>query len=431
MMLDPDTDIQFRKGGKIMKKTPRKFQAGGETEAPKTGMELELDNMRKDRRNQRGFQNYEAGRSTMLGPKVPAPTPPKPFGKKAEEEKKLAKGGKIRKFNEGGDVTQDTRERRADEKDKSRKESAPIESRTTPYTSGDFDKRVSPETDWPSSTAKSEPNEGRGGGAGATEPDYVPTTGVREGRNSNISDDTRKRAEAAMNRQGEKKAPKVAKSAPKKDYGERGNMYGERSFKPPELTAEERAERSKKEREQGIERVYPEALLPIGRAASMARNALSRMFGKGAADDAASSAGTALAREAGPRITRLPDGPRVEIPRALPGNSRAALPPPAEGSRAALTGQPPMLPSPAARLPAPARPASPTRASARNRDEEVMAAEGGPNFGLKKGGKVAKYAKGGGIESKGKTQGKIVKMAKGGSVKGWGMARGSRAAKIV
>jgi len=59
-----------------------------------------------------------------------------------------------------------------------------------------------------------------------------------------------------------------------------------------------------------------------------------------------------------------------------------------------------------------------------------MAAEGGPNF-FKKGGKIAKYAKGGGIESRGKTAGKIVKMAKGGSVKGWGIARGSRKTKIV
>jgi hypothetical protein len=49
----------------------------------------------------------------------------------------------------------------------------------------------------------------------------------------------------------------------------------------------------------------------------------------------------------------------------------------------------------------------------------------------KEGGKVAKYAKGGGIESRGKTAGKIVKMAKGGSVKGWGIARGSKKTKIV
>jgi len=38
--------------------------------------------------------------------------------------------------------------------------------------------------------------------------------------------------------------------------------------------------------------------------------------------------------------------------------------------------------------------------------------------GMKKGGKVAKYARGGGIEVKGKTKGKMVKMAAGGCAKG-------------
>jgi len=35
--------------------------------------------------------------------------------------------------------------------------------------------------------------------------------------------------------------------------------------------------------------------------------------------------------------------------------------------------------------------------------------------GMKKGGKVAKYARGGGIETKGKTKGTMVKMAMGGA----------------
>jgi hypothetical protein len=41
----------------------------------------------------------------------------------------------------------------------------------------------------------------------------------------------------------------------------------------------------------------------------------------------------------------------------------------------------------------------------------------------KKGGKVAKYAKGGGVEAKGKTKGKVVKMATGGSVRGYGISK--------
>lgn len=69
------------------------------------------------------------------------------------------------------------------------------------------------------------------------------------------------------------------------------------------------------------------------------------------------------------------------------------------------------------------------RRAARNEDELRMADEGNPNF--KRGGKVAKYAKGGGIESKGKTKGTVVKMAKGGSVKGWGISRGAKACKMV
>jgi len=36
MPFDPDTEIQYRKGGKIMKKTPRKFQAGGTTASAPT-----------------------------------------------------------------------------------------------------------------------------------------------------------------------------------------------------------------------------------------------------------------------------------------------------------------------------------------------------------------------------------------------------------
>lgn len=425
MKLDPDTDIQFRKGGKIMKKMPRKFQAGGQTEAPKTGIELELENVRKDRFTQKGLGNYNAERPTMLGPRIPKPTPPKPFDTKKEEEKKYAKGGRIRKFSEGGDmVTGDTRERRADEKDKPRKEPAPIVNRTKP----DEPKSVG----GGGGSASTEPDYSpRGGGAGATEPDYAPTKVANEQREKKEAPKAASKPapKAASKPQELRFPPKIPK--PDENYGNEG--YGRGKYEPPKLTSEQQAARNKQEREQGLEGVYPEAFLPLARAAGVARSALGRLFGRGAAEEGAGATGTALAREAGPRITRLPDGPRVEMPRAqdlLPGRGRAALPPPAEGSRAALTGRPPMLPSPAARLSAPTRPATPTRFPARSLEEEIMAGEGNPNF-FKKGGKVAKYAKGGGVESKGKTKGKIVKMAKGGSVKGWGIARGSRSAKIV
>ena len=45
-------------------------------------------------------------------------------------------------------------------------------------------------------------------------------------------------------------------------------------------------------------------------------------------------------------------------------------------------------------------------------------------MGMKKGGKVKKYARGGGIESRGKTRGTVVKMARGGGVESRGKTRG-------
>lgn len=101
MPLDPDTEIQYRKGGKIMKKMPRKFQSGGQTEAPKTGMELERENVRKDRATQQGLDNYNAERPTMLGPRVPKPTPPKPSEKSPVAKKK---GGAVKKYARGGGI---------------------------------------------------------------------------------------------------------------------------------------------------------------------------------------------------------------------------------------------------------------------------------------------------------------------------------------
>lgn len=69
------------------------------------------------------------------------------------------------------------------------------------------------------------------------------------------------------------------------------------------------------------------------------------------------------------------------------------------------------------------------RELARSRARAGLPAD--PSQVYKSGGKVAKYAKGGGVESKGKTKGTVVKMAKGGSVKGWGISRGAKACKMV
>ena len=375
MPFDPDTEIQYRKGGKIMKKTPRKFQTGGTTAsapapkpAPKGGPKELQDEAKRLKEEARDKKQQEAAENF--------------YEDKQRLGNKMKKGGKVRKFAEGG--------------------------------------------------------------------------GVREGQHSGIDDETRARArnfargdleepktaKPTVRKAAPKAAPKATPKAPPKQEAPKKN---EDSYEPSELTAEERNERNKKEREQGLEGVYPEALLPLGRAAGLARNALGRIFGKGA-QEGAGSTGIALAREAGPTVRRLPDGPRVEISRAqdaLSGGRRTALPAPAEGSRAALSGPTPKLPAPAARLPAPAprlsAPSSPPNPASSAQADAIMAAgrnraanareeaQGLKDFyqaGLyKKGGKVAKYAKGGGIEAKGKTKGKVVKMAKGGSVRGYGISK--------
>ena len=65
------------------------------------------------------------------------------------------------------------------------------------------------------------------------------------------------------------------------------------------------------------------------------------------------------------------------------------------------------------------------------KDYEVLKSLGRRLLTTSSGQNVSGFAKGGGVEAKGKTKGKVVKMAKGGSVKGWGIARGSRATKMV
>jgi hypothetical protein len=186
MPFDPDTEIQYRKGGKIMKKTPRKFSAGGGTEAPKTGMDLELENARKDRFNQQGLENYE-NKGRKLGPRVstPSPTPslPKP-GEKPEVKK--AKGGKIAKFVGGGDVREGEHSG-IDEETRARVRNFLRGDLEEPKTAKPTVRKAAPKTT-PRVTPKTAPKkEMTGGGAGSTEPSYAP-----------------------------------------KNYGERGNMFGER-----------------------------------------------------------------------------------------------------------------------------------------------------------------------------------------------------------
>jgi hypothetical protein len=93
MPFDPDTEIQYRKGGKIMKKTPRKFSAGGTAPAPapkpapKGGPKELQDEAEKMRQEARDKKQQEAGqRRPNLG------------------QVGLKKGGKVKKYADGGET---------------------------------------------------------------------------------------------------------------------------------------------------------------------------------------------------------------------------------------------------------------------------------------------------------------------------------------
>jgi hypothetical protein len=92
MPFDPDTEIQYRKGGKIMKKTPRKFSAGGAAPAPtpkpapKGGPKELQDEAEKLKQEARDKKQQEAGQRR--------PDLSKPF----------KKGGKVKKFSDGGET---------------------------------------------------------------------------------------------------------------------------------------------------------------------------------------------------------------------------------------------------------------------------------------------------------------------------------------
>jgi hypothetical protein len=93
MPFDPDTEIQYRKGGKIMKKTPRKFSAGGTAPAPapkpapKGGPKELQDEAEKMRQKEREEKERAAGqRRPNLG------------------QVGLKKGGKVKKYADGGET---------------------------------------------------------------------------------------------------------------------------------------------------------------------------------------------------------------------------------------------------------------------------------------------------------------------------------------
>jgi len=107
MPFDPDTEIQYRKGGKIMKKTPRKFQAGGATasaptSAPKPApkrvttpsdqpdpetaakMRQQAAEAKMDERQRKAAEDF--------------------YGDKQRLGNKMKKGGKVKKYADGGET---------------------------------------------------------------------------------------------------------------------------------------------------------------------------------------------------------------------------------------------------------------------------------------------------------------------------------------
>lgn len=99
MPLDPDTEIQYRRGGKIMKKSPRKFQAGGATPAPSPDrvppaeaakMKAEKEQQRREAATQKkGAEKPDLGKLGF---------------KKGGKVRKFVDGGKIAKYAKGGGV---------------------------------------------------------------------------------------------------------------------------------------------------------------------------------------------------------------------------------------------------------------------------------------------------------------------------------------
>lgn len=309
MQLDPDNETEYRRGGKIMKKIPRKFSAGG-TPAPR---------------------KYEPPKPTPGNPRAPklgdddfvSPETQESMKRQKEEEKfdeaqrkrgaqrpnlgkiGFKKGGKIRKYEDGGPVDPTQAEQDARE----------IKTAQDQVAARDADMALNPNT-------------------------------TPKGRFKD--DDTYSRAYNYVNKL---RLPPGA--APEKDYEVSGGIKSAPKAAPRKFSASKPAPKSE-----------PRKSEPKSAPAPSPKT----------------SSDTSLSRGLGDKF--------VAMDKALRGAT------PGMGGYEALK---------------------------KARDEAKAAYDKS----------VAKYARGGGVERKGKTAGKIVKMAKGGSVKGWGMARGSKKAKMV
>lgn len=361
MQLDPDNETEYRRGGKIMKKTPRKFSAGG-TPTPR---------------------KYEPPKPTPGNPRAPklgdddfvSPETQESMRRQKEEEKfdeaqrkrgaqrpnlgkVFKKGGKVKKYEDGGAVDpaqaeQDAREiKTAQDQMAARDADMALNPNTTPK--GRF-------SDDTYSRAYNYVNKLRLPPGAAAEKDYEVSGGTKSApkaapRKFSAPKPTPKKEDSgALTSKGGGTEPDVPPQY-KRDAPTLGNRGEKRSFNTENA-------------------LMLASAIPAVRGVRAAKGALDTLR----TSRAAKKAGDAVAE-------------------------------------ANKVGK-------AAKEAAAARKRAP-----KDLDEERMAGEGGPNF--RRGG-VAKYAKGGGVERKGKTVGKIVKMAKGGSVRGYGISKVTNKTKYV
>jgi hypothetical protein len=330
MPLDPDTEIQYRRGGKIMKKMPRKFQAGGATPAPSPDRvpPAEAAKMKAEKEQQRreAATQKKGAERPNLG-------------------KLFKKGGAVRKFNEGGDVDWVPQ---------------------TKYKNlGDFFRGKRMEEAKPAEAAPEAPRVRDRG-----DRFLAQTQAEREGQD-------------AVNAS---KAADIPSFAEPSSYGSQAQQDAPKGITGGENVVTE------------VKKQAPKAVAP------------KRFVPK------------AAPRKAAPRAAK-------SIPEGYAGASSYGSQAQQDAPKGVKGGEHVVTEVGGKK---PERKYNPQRAAvSAAKDYEALKSLGRRLLTTSSGQNVSGFAKGGGVEAKGKTKGKVVKMAKGGSVKGWGIARGSRATKMV
>ena len=321
MPLDPDTEIQYRRGGKIMKKSPRKFQAGGAaTPAPSPDRvppaEAAKMKAEKAQREREAATQKKGAEKPNLG-------------------KLFKKGGAVRKFNEGGDVdwVPQTKYKNLGDFFRGKKMEDEPKAASTPPAPATPSAPAAPAAESDADKAINAAKNAPAGYAGAT----------------SLAEQARQDAPKGITG-GENVVTEVKKEAPK--------------AAAPKRVAPKAAPK----------KAMPESEFKRGFDQSNAEDArLKRLGKKSEAPKRAGATGSFDKKPEETDDTKLSLAERWAKPSSRRGSSASDIYP-------SLTGK-------------------------------------------KAGGVIKKYAKGGGVEAKGKTKGKIVKMATGGSVRGYGVSK--------